>query len=223
MWARWTAREEGDIAPPVAGDVAGEEDWLQRTRAVLPRRWSWLRQVHGTDVVVVAGPGHRAGETGDALVSRDRRTCLAVFTADCASLALASPEGVMGAVHAGWRGLRDGVVDKALAAMGGLGASRVVAALGPCIHACCCEFSPADLAEMSRRLGPGVRSVTRCGRPALDVPAAVGSALERASERSGVAVELGPVDGRCTVCTPGFFSHRARRDRGRQALLVWWG
>ncbi len=51
---------------------------------------------------------------------------LAVLVADCAAVALASPEGAFAAVHAGWRGVRDGVIEAAADAMRSLGASRLV-------------------------------------------------------------------------------------------------
>jgi len=188
----------------------------------------WVRQVHGSAVVVVppevprgAGgsdgapiPVVLAGE-GDALVSSAGATGLVVLTADCASIALGSPEGVLGAVHAGWRGLAAGVVGRAVEAMGALGATEVVGALGPCIHPGCYEFSGSDLDAVAARLGDGVRGRTHSGRAALDLPAAVSAALAAAGagERAGVDA--------CTGCGGGYFSHRARGDRGRQALLVW--
>jgi purine-nucleoside/S-methyl-5'-thioadenosine phosphorylase / adenosine deaminase len=250
--ALWTGRRDGDLAPPSrgtegfdplqvpAGPASGAasvhawscsaggtpyplmEEWVRKGQGFVARPWSWLRQVHGTAVVVVEEPGQHAGQTGDALVSANGGACLAVFTADCAAVALGSLEGVTGAVHAGWRGVRDGVVESALAAMARLGARHVVAGVGPCLQACCCEFSPEDLDAVAGRLGPDVRAVSSSGRPALDVPAAVLASLERASVRTGLAVDVAFVDPRCTACTPGFFSHRARRDTGRQALVVWW-
>jgi copper oxidase (laccase) domain-containing protein len=140
---------------------------------------------------------------------------LAVLTADCASVALGSPEGVFAAVHGGWRGLSAGVVEGAIDAMRQMGASDVVGALGPCIHAGCYEFSEEDLAEVAAVLGDRIRSTSSTGQPALDVPAAVSAALERGGAREVVGWEA------CTACAGGFFSHRARRDSGRQALVVW--
>ena len=182
---------------------------------MLDRPWSWLRQTHGRDVVVLA-PGRSArGRGGDALVASAGDGALAVFTADCAALALASPEGVRGAVHAGWRGLVAGVVRAAADAMRREGAGAVVGALGPCIHAECYEFGAEDLAAVESAVGGPVGGVTGRGTPALDLPAAVA----RAADRAGVdLVHTSPV---CTACSPGHFSHRARQDRGRQALLVW--
>jgi hypothetical protein len=152
---------------------------------------------------------------GDALVSSGHRSALAVLTADCAPVALGSPEGVHAAVHVGWRGLAAGVIDEALRAMRSLGAGDVVAGLGPCIGPCCYEFSPSLAATLAQQLGVPSRARTRQGRPSFDLPAAVRSRLGAAGVPLVVAL-----DG-CTACTPGYFSHRARRDESRQALLVW--
>ena len=193
------------------------------------REVHWVSQVHGSAVLMatprpaspvdVAGSGDAvravSAGTGDALVSDAASVALAVLTADCASIALGSPEGVFAAVHAGWRGLVAGVVEQAVTAMGSLGATEVVGALGPCIHPECYEFSEPDLDRVAARYGPAVRGRTSSGRPALDLPAAVSAALAGAGVRqvSGVAA--------CTACAGRYFSHRARHDRDRQALVVW--
>ncbi len=229
MRAAWSGRSSGDLRPTTepgrralaefAAAVAGPRSSLERVH--------WVEQVHGRAVRTVEGatrdlpaPGAglprvvRSGR-GDALVSREAGTALCVLVADCAPLALASPEGVFAAVHAGWRGLRAGVVDAAVEAMAAGGATSVVGALGPCIHPCCYEFGAGDLEEMAGALGPSVRGRTRGGRPALDLPAAVVAALSRAGagQAGGVA--------RCTGCGGGSFSHRVSRSPERQALVVW--
>lgn len=209
----WTGRREGDLGPRAVGDVQA------RRRAVLDLPWSWLTQVHGATVVSVDSEPV-GGVEADALVAGSTapaRTAFAIFTADCAPVALASPEGAMGAVHAGWSGLLAGVVEEAVAALRRGGASRVTAALGPCIHPECYEFSDADLARMTGRLGSSVAGRTSTGRPALDIPAAVAAALERAG------AELAFDAGVCTACSTRHWSHRAARDPQRQAMVVWRG
>jgi YfiH family protein len=182
---------------------------------VLDRPWFWVRQVHGADVVHIEHPDDQVGHRADALVTTRRDIALAIFTADCAPIALASPEGAIGAIHAGWRGLAGGVIEATVDRLRRLGATEVVAALGPCIHAGCYEFSPADLDLVARRLGPVVRSVTAEGRPALDVPAAVKTSL------AALDVNLVAEDATCTACNSAYFSHRARKETARQATLVW--
>jgi len=204
----WTGRSDGDVGP--GAGAAGEH----RRRSVHDGEWAWLRQVHGARVHVVEAPGSVQGEDGDALVTAAPGAALAVFTADCAPVALASPEGVVGIAHAGWRGLDAGVVEAAVASMRALGASRVEAALGPCIHAPCYEFGAAELDRLADRLGPSVRGRTAGGRPAFDLPAAVRVALERCG------AELVVDAAACTACSDAWFSYRARGDSARQTTVV---
>jgi YfiH family protein len=207
---RFTTVADGDLAVVRPGPGLDA-----RRRALSPRPWSWLHQVHGARVVTVAEPGGEAGTEADAAVTGATDTLLAVHTADCAPIALVADEGVVGAVHAGWRGLAEGVVERAAERMRAAGAGAIRAVLGPCIHAPCYEFGADDLDRVVERCGEVARGVTAQGRPALDLPAAARAALDRA----GVTVAGGRPP--CTACDPRFFSHRARGDTARQALLVW--
>ena len=213
----FTRRRDGDMGH--AGEWVAVEDVRRdveaRRRAVVDRPWSWVRQVHGSAVVVVDRPGGGAGETGDALVSTDHDAALAILTADCAPVAMVGDNGAIGAVHAGWRGLQAGVVEAAADALRATGARAITAALGPCIHAECYEFGKEDLDLLAARLGDDVRARTDDGKPALDVPAAVRAALQQAG------VELVHDESVCTACSPDYFSHRARGDKERQAMVVW--
>jgi YfiH family protein len=214
---RFTDRSDGDLGHQGRWVAVDQVDSavIERRRAVLDRPWSWLRQVHGSRVIVVDEPGGGAGEEGDASVSTVPGAALVVLTADCAPIALSSAEGVIGVVHAGWRGLVAGVVDETVSEMRRLGATEIEAALGPCIHPECYEFSPADLDVVAARLGDKVRGRTSSGAPALDVPAAVRATLARAD------VTLSHDAAICTACSADHFSHRARGDVGRQATVVW--
>jgi YfiH family protein len=214
---RFTGRTEGDLGHAGAWVEVDEvfPDVAARRRAVLDRPWSWVRQVHGDNVVMVDGLGGGAGQVGDALVASVRGPALAILTADCAPIALAADNGLYGAVHAGWKGLLAGVIERAVGELRARGAKDVRAALGPCIHAECYEFSEGDLDAVVARLGDGVRGRTGTGTPALDVPAAVASALERAG------VELVYDAAVCTACSPHHFSYRARGEAQRQAMVVY--
>jgi copper oxidase (laccase) domain-containing protein len=165
--------------------------------------------------VVVDGPGTGRGREADAAVTACAGAALAVLTADCAPVALSSPDGVVGIVHAGWKGLMAGVVEAAVSAMRALGAGDVSAALGPCIHPHAYRFSANDLATVVSRFGAGVAARDDAGQPALDLPAAVGIALRRAD-----AVLVADA-ATCTHCSPDHWSWRARADHGRQATVVW--
>jgi hypothetical protein len=205
-----TDAHEGDQRPPSASSPALSE-------AIGERPWSWLRQQHATQVLVVSAPGDHAGAEGDGLVTASAQAPLVAFSADCALIALASPQGHAGVIHAGWRGLVGGVVEEGVQALRRLGASKVVAWRSACIHAECYEFEELELEIATGHLGATVRSTTSDGRPAFDLPAAVRVALERAG-----AVLVGEHPS-CTACAGGWFSWRARRETSRIAVAVWAG
>lgn len=74
--------------------------------------FSWLEQVHGT-CIVEAGVGQEVQQADGAYATVAGAVC-AVMTADCLPVLLSnkSASKVM-AIHAGWRGLAAGIVEKA--------------------------------------------------------------------------------------------------------------
>ena len=141
----FTDRLDGDLCVDLPADVVEPI----RSR-VAPTPWTWLRQEHGAAVVVVEHPGQHAGATADAAVTSTPGATLAVHTADCAGVLLHGSGGdvdVIGAAHAGWRGLVEGVLGATVQRMRGLGAERITWRLGPCISPTSYEFGDADLAR----------------------------------------------------------------------------
>jgi YfiH family protein len=175
-----------------------------------------LRQVHGATVVTVARPGEHAGAEADAAVTACPGAVLLVRTADCAPVALAA-DSVVGIAHAGWRGLVAGVVERTVDAMRAAGAGAITARVGPCISPSAYEFGAEELDAVAARYGEGVRASTATGGSALDLVAGVRAALE------GCGVTLADHERPpCTATAAGtYFSHRARREPGRQASFVW--
>lgn len=209
---RFSTRADGDLnADRVAPEVLDD-----RWRRLAGRPVTWLREVHGTDVVAVHAPGDGCGATADACVTTAPGVALGVWVGDCAPVALVARRGAVAAVHAGWRGLRAGVLDRAVAALRDAGADEIVGVVGPCIGPECYEFGPADLDDLAGALGPQVRSVTAWGTPALDLPAAVAAAL------AALGVPTVDAGAPCTACDPDYWSHRARGDLGRHGMAVWW-
>jgi YfiH family protein len=177
-------------------------------------RVSWCDQAHGDTVATVTEPG-RTYDATDGLVTAGRDLPLAVLAADCVPVLLADPRhGIVAAVHAGRRGLVQGVVEVAVGTMLDLGARRedVVGAVGPAIGPCCYEVG-RDVAEPFRaRFGD---DIVRDGK--LDLWRAAEIALTEAGVATVERTDL------CTSCHPElFFSHR--RDgahTGRQGLIAY--
>ena len=93
---------------------------------------AYLNQVHSPDVVEAAQSVHTAPDA-DAAVDRSGAAACAVMTADCLPVLFCDRAGtVVGAAHAGWRGLAAGVLENTVAAMG-VPAAEIMAYLGPAI------------------------------------------------------------------------------------------
>lgn len=97
-----------------------------------------LKQVHSAHVVTADAAFATRDKTpeADALVTTHAGLGLAVLTADCAPVLLASKKDkIIGAAHAGWKGALHGVLDATVAEMTVQGAkpSDIAAAIGPCI------------------------------------------------------------------------------------------
>lgn len=163
------------------------------------------RQVHGTRVERVATrPAEPQDADGQATALR--ATGLLVLTADCLPIALAS-RGAVAILHAGWRGLANGVIEEGVAAVQELDPDGpLTAAIGPGAGGCCYEVGD----EVREAFGTTGRTV--------DLKAEARRRLEAAG-----ATKVHDT-GLCTICSDPslFFSHR--RDggiTGRQAGVVW--
>jgi hypothetical protein len=130
---------------------------------------------------------------------------LLATTADCLPIALARRSGrpALAILHAGWRGLAEGVVEAGVRALGG---GPLAAAIGPAIGPCCYEVGPEVEARFDRDL-------VRDG--ILDLWAAGERALRRAGVERVERLDL------CTRCDEErFFSHRRSGfQRGVQGAI----
>ncbi len=105
-----------------------------------------LSQIHSAKVVTLTDAAPLAAETqGDALVTTTPGLALGVVTADCTPVLLADPvNGVIGAIHSGWKGTAENISEATVAAMEALGAKRqhIMATVGPCIAQTSYEVGP---------------------------------------------------------------------------------
>ncbi|MBM4191463.1 MAG: peptidoglycan editing factor PgeF [Gammaproteobacteria bacterium] len=195
----------------------------------LPSEPVWLNQVHGREVLEVNEHSRLASDSrprADALVTRSRGVVLAIQVADCLPVLFSSRDGrVLGAAHAGWRGLTAGVLEATVAATA-IPAADLVAWLGPSIGPAHFEVAD-DVRNEALRTAPqshaGMRRATEeafqrnaKGRWQCDLPALARQRL--------AALGIGQVDGGewCTAADPvRFFSHRRDQLTGRMAALIW--
>ena len=213
------ACDVGDDPGAVAANRKSVLDDLRDDLGHGPRRLAWVRQVHGTAVIEVGGAtrGQGATQEGDALFTGSAEAAVGVLVADCAPVLVADPvAGLVGAAHAGRRGMAAGVVQALLGSMTGAGGrpERMRAIIGPAICGRCYEV-PAAMRDEVAAAVPGSPSASRDGRPAIDL---------RAGLRAQLAVAgVGAVDDdpRCTAECDDLFSYRRDGTTGRFAGLIW--
>lgn len=179
-----------------------------------------VHQVHSPEIATLLegdDTATLAARRADGIVTNRRGVAIAVLTADCQPILLADAgAGVIGAVHAGWRGALSGVIEAAVGAMADLGATRIRAVIGPCISQSAYEVGDDFMAEVlaedagHHRFFAGGPN----GRPMFDLP---GFGLMRLRE-AGVEAEW---SRHCTYADPDSFysyrrsTHRHEADYGR--------
>lgn len=174
---------------------------------VAPERLLSLHQVHSAIAVRVEAPWTGPRPQADALVTTTRGLALTALSADCAPvLFVDEAAGVIGAAHAGWKGAVGGVLEACVTEMVAAGAelTRIVAAIGPCIHQPSYEVGPEFRAAVLAADGDGARFfIAGAGdRLQFDLP---GYCLSRLA-RAGVRAEATPHDTCAAADT--LFSHR---------------
>ena len=188
-------------------------------RALLPAEPAWLTQVHGTTVVDAARV--QAAPRADASMATEAGAVCVIMTADCMPVLLADADGkVVGAAHAGWRGLASGVLEATVQTMRAKDAGPLTAWLGPAIGPRHFEVGAEVPAAFAHR-GTAARAafMPLDGKPGKflgDLPQLARLALARA----GVSAVHGGDE--CTVSDPSrFYSFRRDRVTGRMASLIW--
>jgi YfiH family protein len=198
----------------------------------LPSAPAWLVQVHGTAVADLdAGDASLRGQASPspgretspaspadaAVTSRPGRVAV-VLTADCLPVFLCRADGSrVGVAHAGWRGLAAGVLENAVAEVGGA-AGGMLAWLGPAIGPAAFEVGP-EVREAFVGVDPEAArafSPHRGDRLLADLYLLARQRLARA----GLTAVYG--GGFCTHTErERFFSYRRVRASGRMGAFIW--
>lgn len=237
-----TTRHGGVSAPPFAelncGYSAGDEpDAVEENRRRVledlgldPRALVVAGQVHGTHVAVVRAadrgrgarsPANVLPET-DGLLTDVPDVPLGISTADCVPIFLHAPAaGVVGALHAGWRGMLGGILEKALAVMGDtwhITPDQVHVACGPGIGSCCFEIG-ADVAEEAARHPATAGHLRPTGEAKWHLD--LRGHLRAQCTAAGIPSAHVDTEGPCSRCKSAtFFSYRAEGPRSGRTLNI---
>lgn len=183
---------------------------------------AWLNQVHGTDIVRFAGDPGGQVPNADGAYTEARGLACAVMTADCLPVLLADAGGrAVAAVHAGWRGLVNGVVEQALACFS-TPKDDIIAWLGPAIGAGAFEVGAEVRQAFIDKAGEEGARVDACfnaihqGKYLADLKRLCLIRLQAAG------VNRITVDPGCTLSEPDrYFSYRRDGQTGRMASLIY--
>lgn len=233
-----TTKKGGVSSPPYQSLNLGEHvgDDLQKVlsnrllvRSLLPADPIWLSQTHST---VVSTPTSRQKCEGgypihaDASVSNLPNEVLSIMTADCLPLLLSSDDGgVVGVVHAGWRGLCAGVIENTINEMLNLSqhlnAENIIAWMGPAIGPQSFEVGE-DVVEAFHAINSLEHSTAfvsiqdKPGKYLADIYQLAQNRLSMLGVKSIFGGD------RCTVKEEEeFFSYRRDGKTGRFASFIW--
>lgn len=194
--------------------------------AAIPGVPQWLEQIHGTRVV--EAEGDERIRTADACITRKPGQPCTVLTADCLPLLLCDTAGTcVAAVHAGWRGLADGVIRAAVEAFE-TPANQLLVYLGPAIGPQAFEVG-IDVLEAffeGAISGEHAEAISSCFVPSIEKPLRFYAdlyGLARA-ELSALGVSQRAIYGGdfCTYTDKArFFSYRRDGVTGRMASVIW--
>ena len=212
----------GDHVGDDAGAVAENRARLARALGVRP---VFLQQVHGTEVAVL-DEETADGTVADACISTQRGVACTIMVADCLPMLFTTLSGrVVGAAHAGWRGLAAGVIESTLLQMIRATAtptSDILVWLGPCIGPLAFEVGPEVLtAFVGKDAGSAQSFAPQVNGKFL---ADLAGLARRRLGAMGVTRIFGNDSSVawCTVSNPSrFFSHRRDRVSGRMAAGIW--
>jgi len=173
----------------------------------LPEEPRWLTQRHSSTCLRTDD----GNEQGDAIVSVDPGSVLAVMIADCLPILVCSYDGSRyGVIHAGWRGLASGIIGNTLAEFGD---QRVIAWLGPAIGPCHYEVGT----DVYQRFPD--TAVFLPGKDESHWMMNLYAEARRQLVIAGISDIYG--GGFCSFCEERFYSYRRDGTTGRFAALIW--
>ncbi len=230
-----TNRHGGFSQPPfdslnLGSHVGDDPTTVKKNREalkiVLPNEPIWLNQVHGTQVIDADCRNDWSDvPSADASVTSTPGKVLAIMTADCLPVLLASSDGkVVGAAHAGWRGLAAGVIEQTVALMRfkltqqAQTQSDIIAYLGPAIGPHAFEVG-SEVRDIFMAQNPAsaacFEQLKENGKYLADI---YGLATLRLNALGVEQIEGGD---ECTLQNPDYFSYRRDQQTGRMGSFIW--
>lgn len=177
---------------------------------------TWLEQVHGTDVIDLGRLNAATDLRVDGAYSNMPNQVCAVMTADCLPVLLCNTAGTeVAAVHAGWRGLCQGVIEAAVAKFTSQ-STDIIAYLGPAIGPLAFEVGPEVREAFCAKDIKATQYFRAHGEKYL-------ANLEGLAQLRLQALGVNRIHSAsvCTFSDQDYFSYRRSSPTGRMASLIW--
>jgi polyphenol oxidase len=192
-----------------------------RFKAAIGAQPVFLQQVHGRHAIALDAKTPD-GAQADGCFTRERSIACTIMVADCLPVLFTDSQGnVVGAAHAGWRGLAGGILESVVQELG-VPAKTLLAWLGPCIGPDVFEVGGEVKAAFESQ-GMSASAMFRTHTENKWLANLPGLARQRL-QALGITRIHGNDGSRawCTVSNPSrFFSHRRDRISGRFAASIW--
>lgn len=211
--------QEGNLGFSLAFNEAGNDDTIESNRqdwleflGLADQPIALCNQIHGNAVKVVYDSTFQ--DNTDGLVTKEKNLSLGILVADCAAVLLADRKnGVIAAIHAGWRGAVQGILENAIAKMQLSGADpyHIEAFISPCISKE--EFEVGE--EVAKMFPEMFVDYTSYKKPHINLKKYVVHKLLEA----GLQIEKIESNPLCTVKEAGLL-HSYRRDKAQSGRMM---
>ncbi|WP_097356061.1 peptidoglycan editing factor PgeF [Candidatus Enterovibrio escicola] len=222
-----TTRMGGVSLPPynclnLSKDVGDNSEHVTKNRALFAKTMQmastpvWLNQVHGTKVVTLPLSSTSLIPVADGSYTREVGQVCTIMTADCLPVLFCDKAGTqVAAVHAGWRGLLNGVLEQALSHF--TNPHHVMVWLGPALGASVFEVG-GEVREqfIISDSSTDIAFIPQNDRWLADIYLLASHRLNQFGKINIYGGDL------CTVsASDRFFSYRVAHKTGRQASCIW--
>lgn len=180
----------------------------------------WLNQTHSSDLIKLNATTEQNIDADASWTDTNQRTCI-VMTADCLPVLVTDKQGsFVAAIHAGWRGLKDGIIEKSIEKIcleKSINNDQLLIWLGPCIGPNAFEVGDEVRNEfMAENPQASTAFVAANGKWLANLQQL---AILRLASFTGLTVTA---DESCTFSDAArFYSYRRDGQTGRLATFIW--
>ncbi len=190
--------------------------WMNQTHSNKVE-WCDVRNAQSAKAMLRGTEAVTLGVEADGIVTNDRNVALAVMTADCLPLLMASSDKkVVAAVHCGWKGLKNGIVKNAVKQMRKGSLAPIIAYLGPCIGPKSFEVGAEVLDQFKVSFPKAVEAFIQKdnGKYLCSLPMLCTQALNECGVTNIIQ------SNEDTFSQDKFFSYRRHNQTGRMASII---